>query len=184
LKALAAFKAGEVDLLVATDVAARGLDIVDLPAVFNFDVPFNAEDYVHRIGRTGRAGASGLAVTLVSRDDARLVSDIEHLIKKKIELEPFEIDDDRPRRPRPRAESEPEFREERPQVAPQRTFERRPPAASADPFFDRPYESSAISAGMPSWEPAPKTGAPATRGLSPSIKPKRKVAALLGGAKV
>jgi ATP-dependent RNA helicase RhlE len=53
LKALAAFKAGEVDLLVATDVAARGLDIADLPAVFNFDVPFNAEDYVHRIGRTG-----------------------------------------------------------------------------------------------------------------------------------
>jgi ATP-dependent RNA helicase RhlE len=68
LKALDAFKRGEVDLLVATDVAARGLDIADLPAVFNFDVPFNAEDYVHRIGRTGRAGASGLAVTLV---DAR-----------------------------------------------------------------------------------------------------------------
>ena len=59
LKALDAFKRGEVDVLVATDVAARGLDIVDLPAVFNFDVPFNAEDYVHRIGRTGRAGASG-----------------------------------------------------------------------------------------------------------------------------
>src|SRR3954464_2838280 len=60
LKALASFKAGEVDLLVCTDVAARGLDIKDVPAVFNFDVPFNAEDYVHRIGRTGRAGASGL----------------------------------------------------------------------------------------------------------------------------
>jgi superfamily II DNA/RNA helicase len=75
LKSLAAFKAGEVDLLVATDVAARGLDIADLPAVFNFDVPFNAEDYVHRIGRTGRAGASGLAVTLVDRDDNRLVAD-------------------------------------------------------------------------------------------------------------
>ena len=59
---------------MATDVAARGLDIADLPAVFNFDVPFNAEDYVHRIGRTGRAGASGLAVTLVTRDDTRLVS--------------------------------------------------------------------------------------------------------------
>ena len=59
LKALDAFKRGEVDVLVATDVAARGLDIVDLPAVFNFDVPYNAEDYVHRIGRTGRAGASG-----------------------------------------------------------------------------------------------------------------------------
>ena len=98
LKSLAAFKRGEVELLVATDVAARGLDIADLPAVFNFDVPFNAEDYVHRIGRTGRAGASGLAVTLVDRDDARLVGDIERLIKKKIELEPFELVDDRPRR--------------------------------------------------------------------------------------
>jgi ATP-dependent RNA helicase RhlE len=74
LKALDAFKQGEVDLLVCTDVAARGLDIKDVPAVFNFDVPFNAEDYVHRIGRTGRAGASGLAVTLVSGSDARLVA--------------------------------------------------------------------------------------------------------------
>ncbi|NWG74402.1 MAG: DEAD/DEAH box helicase, partial [Rubrivivax sp.] len=81
LKALDAFKKGEVDVLVATDVAARGLDIADLPAVFNYDVPFNAEDYVHRIGRTGRAGASGLAVTLVTRDDARLVAEIEKLIK-------------------------------------------------------------------------------------------------------
>ncbi|MFY9510924.1 MAG: DEAD/DEAH box helicase, partial [Rubrivivax sp.] len=106
LKALAAFKAGEVDLLVATDVAARGLDIADLPAVFNFDVPFNAEDYVHRIGRTGRAGASGLAVTLVTRDDSRLVSDIEKLIKKTIEIEPFELEDDRPRRPPRRRDDE------------------------------------------------------------------------------
>src|SRR5687767_10591910 len=99
LKALAAFKRGEVDVLVATDVAARGLDIADLPAVFNFDVPFNAEDYVHRIGRTGRAGASGLAITLVTRDDNRLVTDIEKLIKKKIELEPLELDDEPPPRP-------------------------------------------------------------------------------------
>ena len=67
LKALEAFKQGEVDLLVCTDVAARGLDIKDVPAVFNFDVPFNAEDYVHRIGRTGRAGASGLAVEFCSQ---------------------------------------------------------------------------------------------------------------------
>jgi superfamily II DNA/RNA helicase len=98
LKSLEAFKRGEVEVLVATDVAARGLDIADLPAVFNFDVPYNAEDYVHRIGRTGRAGASGLAVTLVDRDDVRLVGDIERLIKKKIEIEPFELVDDRPRR--------------------------------------------------------------------------------------
>ncbi|NBY07979.1 MAG: DEAD/DEAH box helicase, partial [Betaproteobacteria bacterium] len=74
LKALDAFKRGEVDLLVCTDVAARGLDIKDVPAVFNFDIPFNAEDYVHRIGRTGRAGASGLAISFVSgSNDQRLV---------------------------------------------------------------------------------------------------------------
>ncbi len=183
LKALAAFKAGEVDLLVATDVAARGLDIVDLPSVFNFDVPFNAEDYVHRIGRTGRAGASGLAVTLVTRDDTRLVSDIEKLIKKKIELEPFELEDDRPRRPRLRAEVEPEEREARSVAPPRVDPERRPPAKSADPFFDQPYEATATAA--PAWEPTAKAGASsATRGLSPSIKPRRKVAALLGGVKV
>ena len=68
LKALEAFKSGEVDLLVCTDVAARGLDIKDVPAVFNFDIPFNAEDYVHRIGRTGRAGAAGLAVTFCRQE--------------------------------------------------------------------------------------------------------------------
>ncbi len=96
LKALESFKSGEVDLLVCTDVAARGLDIKDVPAVFNFDVPFNAEDYVHRIGRTGRAGASGLAVTLVSGSDARLVADIEKLLKKKIDIEALEYESDRP----------------------------------------------------------------------------------------
>jgi superfamily II DNA/RNA helicase len=182
LKALAAFKAGEVDLLVATDVAARGLDIADLPGVFNFDVPFNAEDYVHRIGRTGRAGASGLAVTLVTRDDARLVSDIEKLIKKKIELEPFELEDDRPRRPRPRSAEEREVRDEPAafSASPQRASERRPVAAPADPFFDRPYESTSNAA--PAWEAVPKAAA-TTRSLSPNIKPKRKVAALLGGVK-
>eukprot|EP01041_Mallomonas_annulata_P016169 gene16169-biopygen9057 len=96
LKALDAFKKGEVDLLVCTDVAARGLDIKDVPAVFNFDVPFNAEDYVHRIGRTGRAGAAGLAVTFVSKSDARLVGDIEKLIKTKIELEAVEFEENLP----------------------------------------------------------------------------------------
>ncbi len=180
LKALAAFKAGEVDLLVATDVAARGLDIADLPAVFNFDVPFNAEDYVHRIGRTGRAGASGLAVTLVTRDDTRLVSDIEKLIKKKIELEPFEVEDDRPRRPRRRFEEEreePAAREERP--APPR----RHAAPPADPFFDKPYEPS--GSGDASWEKTDKSAAPAApvKALSPSIRPKKKVASLLGGGR-
>ena len=196
LKALEAFKAGSVDVLVATDVAARGLDIVDLPAVFNFDVPYNAEDYVHRIGRTGRAGASGLAITLVSRDDTRLVADIEKLIHKKIEIEPLELDGDavRPpyrerarrddegaagvgaesREPRElREQREPRELRERPVAPPVRSA----PRASSDPFFDKPYEPTAGDA-EPAWE---KRATPVGRGLSPNIKPKKKVAALFGG---
>ena len=175
LKALAAFKAGEGDLLVATDVAARGLDIADLPAVFNFDVPFNAEDYVHRIGRTGRAGASGLAITLVTRDDARLVADIEKLIKKKIEIEAPELDTERPRGrfndgSRSRREDDPRDVLD----APRERRPARPAPASRDPFFDRPYEPSSAEAA-PVWE---STAAPPTRSASANIKPKRKVAAL------
>ena len=191
LKALDAFKRGEVDVLVCTDVAARGLDIADLPAVFNFDVPFSAEDYVHRIGRTGRAGASGLAVTLVSRDDTRLVADIEKLIKKKIEIEPIDLDDAVLRR-----ETRPEYRRERPDaegVAPVTRPEAgrassadRParPAkqVSSDPFFDKPYEPSSTSA--PAWEAkVPAAGTSGSR-ASPNIKPKRRVAALFGEKRV
>ena len=186
LKALAAFKAGEVDLLVATDVAARGLDITDLPAVFNFDVPFHAEDYIHRIGRTGRAGASGLAVTLVTRDDSRMVSDIEKLIKKKIEIEPFELEDDRARRPRrfDADDSPPGAEAPRAAEAPRERFVEAPRRAaqpSRDPFFDKPYEPSGATA--PAWETAPRAAgsAPARAGLSPNLRPKKKVAMLLGG---
>ena len=179
LKALDAFKRGEVEVLVATDVAARGLDIADLPAVFNFDVPFNAEDYVHRIGRTGRAGASGLAVTLVARDDLRLVGDIEKLIKKKIELEPFEFEDDRPRRPPRRMADDSE-----PRAMSERAFEpayRRPPEPRPkDPFFDQPYEPS--GSGSPAWEASKTAAAPVARPVaSPNIRSKKKTAALLGG---
>ena len=204
LKALESFKAGTVDVLVATDVAARGLDIVDLPAVFNFDVPYNAEDYVHRIGRTGRAGASGLAITLVSRDDTRLVADIEKLIHKKIEIEPLELDGaavrppprERVRRDEgdsvegARDETARDSREQRDirearemrepasrRAAPERSLAREPVRASSDPFFDQPYEAKTGEA-EPAWE---KRAAPMGRGLSPNIKPKKKVAALFGG---
>jgi ATP-dependent RNA helicase RhlE len=85
IKALDAFKAGEVGILVATDVAARGLDISALPYVVNFDLPHNAEDYVHRIGRTGRAGASGEAISLMTEDEARYLKDIEKLIGRTID---------------------------------------------------------------------------------------------------
>jgi ATP-dependent RNA helicase RhlE len=83
-RALADFKRGELQALVATDIAARGLDIEQLPHVINFDLPNVAEDYVHRIGRTGRAGATGEAISLVSRDEEPLLRDIERLIKRPI----------------------------------------------------------------------------------------------------
>jgi superfamily II DNA/RNA helicase len=190
LKALEAFKKGEVDLLVCTDVAARGLDIKDVPAVFNFDVPFNAEDYVHRIGRTGRAGASGLAVTLVSPSDTRLVGDIEKLIKKKLEVETLQLDT-RPAGPppekwgereedRPRARaSEGRRREHDPRDALDAPHERRggfrPAPINRDPFFQKPYEPASADT-PPSWEPS--TPRSARSSISANIKPKRKVAAL------
>jgi ATP-dependent RNA helicase RhlE len=187
LKALDAFKQGKVDLLVATDVAARGLDIKDVPAVFNFDVPFNAEDYVHRIGRTGRAGAAGLAVTLVSGSDTRLVGDIEKLLKRKIELEPMEFEDERPRGrindgrrtwrdagelgdPRDVLDAGRERDRER---APRR--DTRPPAAPRDPFFDQPYQAPQTEQ-PPAWEAGAKQ--PAASRVSANIKSKRKLPAL------
>ena len=84
-KALKNFKDGSVQVLVATDIAARGIDIDSLPFVVNFDLPNVPEDYVHRIGRTGRAGASGLAVSLVSADEIELLQDIELLINKELD---------------------------------------------------------------------------------------------------
>ncbi|MBM7074645.1 DEAD/DEAH box helicase [Shewanella sp. 202IG2-18] len=83
-KALSEFKSGQVKVLVATDIAARGLDIDQLPQVVNFDLPTVAEDYVHRIGRTGRAGAIGCAVSLVSSEEAKQLKDIENLIQELI----------------------------------------------------------------------------------------------------
>jgi ATP-dependent RNA helicase RhlE len=83
-KALADFKAGSVRALVATEVAARGLDIDQLPHVVNFELPHVSEDYIHRIGRTGRAGSEGEAVSLVCVDERRLLSDIERLLSREI----------------------------------------------------------------------------------------------------
>ena len=87
--ALEGFKQGKVQYLVATDIAARGLDIVELPCVVNFELPYAPEDYVHRIGRTGRAGASGLAVSLVSPDEDRLLAGIERFIKRDLKPSPL-----------------------------------------------------------------------------------------------
>jgi len=85
--ALAQFKSGELQALVATDIAARGLDIEQLPHVVNFDLPHVPEDYVHRIGRTGRAGATGEAISLVCADDKPLLADIEKVIRRQVPRE-------------------------------------------------------------------------------------------------
>ena len=83
------FKKNEIKFLIASDVAARGLDIPDVSHVFNFDIPTHAEDYVHRIGRTGRAGRDGVAVTLVAKSDQKYLDSIEKLIEKKLDwIEP------------------------------------------------------------------------------------------------
>ncbi|WP_110630212.1 DEAD/DEAH box helicase [Salinicola salarius] len=110
-KALADFKSGSVRALIATDIAARGLDIDQLPQVVNFELPNVAEDYVHRIGRTGRAGASGQAVSLVSLDEKKELAGIERLISQRLNSEAVEgfeptpgggpkVDDNEGRQPR------------------------------------------------------------------------------------
>jgi len=177
LQALADFKAGKVGILVATDVAARGLDIEALPHVVNFDLPNSPEDYVHRIGRTGRAGTAGEAISLVSADEHERLALIEKTIKVPLprELIPgFE--------PNPMLvsslmkgtrRSEGDALSGGGRRGPRRSDERRgsavqgKPNAPADPIFTRPYEPGQIS--------APE------RREKPAVRPARQVAALLGG---
>ena len=119
-RALKRFKDNELQVLVATDIAARGLDIEALPHVVNYDLPHVSEDYVHRIGRTGRAGSTGEAISLVSHEDRPLLSAIEKLINRKIEqknIAGFEPS----RAPRPAAESE-----DRPRRQPQQRRDQQP----------------------------------------------------------
>src|SRR4029077_3820401 len=87
VRALTDFKAGRVSILVATEVAARGIDIEELPHVINYELPMTPEDYLHRIGRTGRAGTTGDAISLVCVDETRLLRDIETLLGHRIDVE-------------------------------------------------------------------------------------------------
>ena len=90
LNALNRFKSNDRDILIATDVASRGLDIPNVDVVINFDIPGNSKDYVHRVGRTARAGRTGRAVTLVTQYDVEIFQKIESLIGKKLEEYPVE----------------------------------------------------------------------------------------------
>ncbi|WP_269532211.1 DEAD/DEAH box helicase [Chitinimonas sp. BJYL2] len=111
LETLAAFKEGTLKVLVATDVAARGLDISELPFVVNFEMPTNPEDYVHRIGRTGRAGATGIAISLVAPEEEKSLALVRKLLGKPMEIIPVPGGDTRP----PRESREPrEGRDARP----------------------------------------------------------------------
>ncbi len=89
LAALEGFKQGHIKLLVATDIAARGLDIAELPCVVNYELPNSPEDYVHRIGRTGRAGARGLAISLVSPEEDKLLAAVERFIRRSLPISPL-----------------------------------------------------------------------------------------------
>jgi superfamily II DNA/RNA helicase len=158
---------------VATDVAARGLDIAELPAVINFDLPFNAEDYVHRIGRTGRAGASGDALSLCSPNERRQLAEIEKLIKKPLQVQHLAVE-----APARRGREEQHGRRERDDRSGRRRtggHERasyRVNHAPVDDFFLKPYEPS------PSARKEEESKQPEA---SPAKAPKQPLAALLGG---
>ena len=128
--ALNRFKSGEIDVLVATDIAARGIDIVELPTVINYNVPEEPETYIHRIGRTGRAGMEGVAITFCCSDELENFRDIEKMIRKTVEERRCEwsVVDMQPTKPEPRgqnshkrgaAEEKPEQTQKKPQNKPQ-----------------------------------------------------------------
>lgn len=172
MTALEDFKKGGIEVLVATDVAARGLDIAELPCVINADLPYNAEDYIHRIGRTGRAGASGDAISLYTDKDTRLLADIEKLIKttiKRVELTGFSS---RPPERRPRKDDA-EATGSQVKGSQYGRGGYVPRKEKVDPWFLKPYEPQQASG---------QDGIDNKNNDSASAKPqKAKVAALLGG---
>ena len=157
MKALDAFKAGTLEVLVATDVAARGLDVAGIPCVINYDLPYNAEDYVHRIGRTGRAGASGEAIAFYSPDEERYLLDIEKLIKVKIPRGELELPRASRRRPVGSHRGGPRHWND---------------DAPVDDFFTKPYVPAPQDEDPAASQPAPR----------PAVVPARRpVGVLLGG---
>ncbi len=183
LKTLEDFKANRIDILVATDVAARGLDIAELPAVINFDLPRAPEDYVHRIGRTGRAGASGVALSLVAPGEERYLADIEKLIKKKLIVEHLVVEASSSRSDRSSENKYESKYEGRSDYSKTERGTRRDrvrsslPGHSSDDFFFKPYEDLAPT---PSQLAAQAASVAAVR-PSGVKRPVRAIPVLLGG---
>lgn len=170
-QALNDFKEGRCTVLVATDIAARGIDIAELPFVINYELPYTPEDYIHRIGRTGRAGTPGEAISLVCPDEIRLLAEIEKLLKRAIPRKTADApvaDQSRERRPRRDAHETP--RAHAPTPA-QRPAAARPQRTSEGFDFSKPYEPAATSIASPVTE-----NMPSIRGRA-----HRPTAALLGG---
>jgi ATP-dependent RNA helicase RhlE len=160
-RALAAFKSGELQVLVATDIAARGIDIAELPVVINYDLPQVAEDYVHRIGRTGRAGAEGLAVSLVEPEDGAMLREIERLINQPIPraaVEGFEAPE-LPANGRPPAREQ-RGRGQRPQREAREPREARPPREPRGPREAKGNDQPARPRSEPRRPRQPENGAP------------------------
>ena len=166
VRALDDFKAGRVDLLVATDVAARGIDIEQLPHVINFELPMVAEDYVHRIGRTGRAGVDGQAISLVCIDEQPLLQAIQQLLRRAIPMETIAgFEPDRSQRPQPiRLRSTPQ---ERAETAANRAAQGGG-RHGARPSGGRPSGGQRHGGGRPA--PATRHGSGQPRGDEPSSR--------------
>jgi superfamily II DNA/RNA helicase len=171
MKTIAAFRANEITYLIASDVAARGLDIPEVSHVFNYDVPTHAEDYVHRIGRTGRAGREGQAFTLVSKEEAKYLKAIEGLIKKEIpyyDLGPSgEIDENDPASSRPSRDSKPRRERDRKPRAEAKPRSEPKPAAPSEEVAEVSAEAPAPRERKPQREPRPPREARPTASAQP-----------------
>jgi ATP-dependent RNA helicase RhlE len=189
LEALDDFKAAKVQVMVATDVAARGLDIDDLPLVVNYEMPYVPEDYIHRIGRTGRAGAAGQAISLCAPDEEKLLSEIERMLKRKIPVatpEGFIAQRDAQASPRPSAQRQ--LREARETRASKRLPHATAHASHADSHPPRRERAADADDRNPDQAPVSRasnrTGAPSAPVLTgtagrPSLRRKHPIPALL-----
>jgi len=176
-KALADFKVGKARVLVATDIAARGLDINQLPHVINYELPSSPEDYIHRIGRTGRAGNEGVALSLVCVDELKMLKDIERLIKRdisKVVIDDFEPDLSIKPEPIHRGRAKSHAKQQHKPQAKSSTPKRRGKKSSTQALGEKPAGNATNKKSRPAWgkpvaaaKNAPYKGRPGHQRRSP-----------------